>query len=89
MKHIAPYLKLLVIAVMLRFDGFGALAQTNPLPNIQWTRDVGNGPNVYGGAIAVDALRNTYTTGSFHGTGTIGGTNLVSHGGADIYLARA
>ena len=57
-------------------------------PDLLWSRGIGKDPDVYGGAITVDAAGNSYISGSFQGTGTFGTTTLISNGGLDIYLAK-
>ncbi len=42
----------------------------------------------YGQAIAVDSEGNSFITGYFEGTADFGGTELVSTGGSDIFIAK-
>ncbi|MDB6108712.1 MAG: hypothetical protein JWR69_462 [Pedosphaera sp.] len=58
------------------------------LPTFEWTRQATSTGVVMGGGIAVDTNGNIFVTGSFTGTADFGGTNLVSTGASDIFLAK-
>ena len=64
---------------IIKLDSFGV-----PL----WAKRYG-GPNGDAGtSIAVDASGNSYSTGYFQGTMTVGSTNLTSVGGRDIFIIK-
>ncbi len=54
----------------------------------QWSQRFGSTSNDYGRSVAVDPSGNVAVTGSFIGTVNLGGANLVSAGGADIFVAK-
>ena len=66
-----------------------ANAQT---PGFQWAKDMGGAAGSIGGSIAIDALGNVYTTGSFLGTVDFdpgaGTYNLTSTGYVDIFISK-
>ena len=49
---------------------------------------LGSTAHTYGSGIAVDPQRNTYASGWFTGTLALPGTNLVSRGGEDVFIAK-
>jgi Beta-propeller repeat len=62
-----------------KFDGLG---------NLLWARVPDKGYSQSGSGIAVDSLGNCYVTGSFSGTNTFAGTNLISRGSTDVLLLK-
>jgi hypothetical protein len=69
-------------------DGYVAKYATNGA--LIWIRQISgndtNGDVGYG--VATDASGNILVTGNFSGTASFGGTNLVSAGGRDMFLAK-
>jgi hypothetical protein len=55
-----------------------------------WVRQAGSASAEIeeGRGVALDTAGNVYVTGGFAGTASFGGTNLVSSGGLDIFLAK-
>jgi hypothetical protein len=53
-----------------------------------WARRFGAASSDIGYAIAVDASGNSYTTGYFQRSMTVGNTNLTSAGAADIFIIK-
>jgi hypothetical protein len=53
-----------------------------------WVRNAGAAGDDAGYGIALDPEGNSYVTGVFAGTASFGATNLVSQGGADIFVAK-
>ncbi len=53
-----------------------------------WSRRFGGTSDDYGYGVAVDGSGNVVVTGYFAGTVDFGGGNLVSAGGADIFVAK-
>jgi hypothetical protein len=65
------------------------LAKYTSAGQLLWARRAGGTGNFeYGLAIAFDPAGNLLVTGQFQGTATFSGTNLVSRGGIDIFLAK-
>jgi hypothetical protein len=56
--------------------------------NYQWSHAFGDAGESNTTAIGVDASDNVYITGQFNGTVNFGGTDLVSAGGYDAFLAK-
>jgi hypothetical protein len=54
----------------------------------QWSQRSGSIGNDYGCAVALDASGAPVLSGRFEGTVNFGGSNLVSAGGCDIFLAK-
>lgn len=59
-----------------------------PPPGFLWARKGGSQYNEVGSAVVVDAAGNIYAAGDFSFSANIGGSNLVSSGGLDIYVAK-
>ncbi|MDH4038706.1 MAG: SBBP repeat-containing protein [Candidatus Krumholzibacteria bacterium] len=53
-----------------------------------WSQRLGGTQDDYGLGVCVDATGYVCLTGYFHGTASLGGSNLVSAGSADIFVAR-
>ncbi|HEX6792126.1 MAG TPA: SBBP repeat-containing protein [Candidatus Krumholzibacteria bacterium] len=64
------------------------LAKYDVSGNHLWSRRMGGASYEYPGALALDGDANVYLTGYFAGTANIGGTNLPSAGGADVFCAQ-
>jgi hypothetical protein len=62
-----------------KFDGLG---------NLLWARGANKGTSQSGSGIAVDGFGNCFVTGSFNGTNTFAGTNLISRGNSDVLLLK-
>lgn len=60
--------------------------------NFVWAKKMGGAGNALGYSINVDFFGNSYTTGSFIGTGDFdpnaGITNLISAGGSDVFVEK-
>ena len=54
----------------------------------QWSQSLGGTTSDFGNAVAVDKSGNVFLAGSFTGTAAFGGSNLVSAGGSDAFLAK-
>ncbi len=66
----------------------GAESAHSLVPAHFWSQPYGSTGADYGYAIATDAAGNAFVTGYFSGTVSIGGFNLVSAGGLDIFIAK-
>jgi hypothetical protein len=58
------------------------------VPVHQWSQRFGDTATDWGNGVSVDASDNVIVTGTFNGTVNFGGGNLVSAGGADIFVAN-
>jgi hypothetical protein len=56
----------------------------NPL----WATRAGGATNDQGRAVVTDAAGDVFLTGHFRGTGTFGGSNIVSIGAEDVFLSK-
>ena len=56
--------------------------------NFLWAVQDGGGSTDEGRGIAVDDAGNSYTTGFFEGTATIGDSTFTSVGSRDIFIAK-
>lgn len=54
----------------------------------QWSFSYGSNSTDVGTGVVTDASRNVFLTGNFNSTINFGGSNLVSSGGNDVFLAR-
>lgn len=54
----------------------------------QWVKTFGSTGSDRCNSLAVDSSGNVFVTGYFNGTINMGGTNLVSSGGRDVFLAK-
>jgi len=54
----------------------------------QWSLGLGGLSDDLGAGIGTDASGDVYVTGRFQGTVNLGGGNLVSAGGADVFIAK-
>jgi len=68
------------------FDIFVAKLDSNG--NWLWSKNVGGTQNIFGYSIAVDAIGNSYVTGYFYYSTTLGSTTLTSNGGNDIFVTK-
>ena len=68
------------------FDSF--VAKYDHDGTLLWVRPAGGSGSDFGYGIAVDGSGNVIVTGHFTGTANFSGTNLVSAGGTDIFLAK-
>jgi len=73
----------LVLAALCLFTARGETA-----PGFLWARSGGGASNEVARAVAVDLSGNILVTGFFDGTMSLGGSNLVSSGLEDIFLAK-
>ncbi|MBC7862407.1 MAG: hypothetical protein IAF38_05485, partial [Bacteroidia bacterium] len=69
------------------------ISKTDAAGNFVWAKKIGNGTgNESSSGIAIDAAGDVYTTGHFYGTVDFdpgaGTTNLISAGGADVYVVK-
>ncbi len=64
------------------------MAKYNPAGAHVWSQRFGSTGNDIATSIFVDAIDRLVVTGSFNGTVSFGGANLVSVGSGDIFLAR-
>jgi hypothetical protein len=64
------------------------LAKYNPNGAYRWSQGFGDTGTDAGYSVAVDGAGNTLVTGFFAGTVNLGGSDLVSGGGNDIFLAK-
>lgn len=67
-------------------DGF--LMKMAPDGQVIWARLITGPDTTYASQVAVDAANNCYVSGLFYQSCAFGGTNLVSAGAADTYLAK-
>jgi hypothetical protein len=65
-----------------------AIEKTVGTPPWQWVKGGGGYAMDYGHDIGVDASRNSYVVGKFHGSAVFGSITLTSHGGWDIFVAK-
>lgn len=65
-----------------------ATVTLTPPPGFLWARKGGSQFNEVGSAVVVDKAGNIYVAGDFSFSANIGGSNLVSSGGLDIYVAK-
>jgi Beta-propeller repeat len=56
--------------------------------NLLWARSGGGTGKDWGWAVATDKSGNSFVTGYFSGTATFSGTQLISSGSMDIFLAK-
>jgi hypothetical protein len=56
--------------------------------NSLWTKSIGGTSEDVARSVAIDHLGNTYVTGYFKDTVSIGASNFISAGGTDIFLAK-
>lgn len=56
--------------------------------NVLWARSGGGTGSDWGWAVATDKSGNSFVTGYFSGTATFSGTQLISSGSMDMYLAK-
>ncbi|MEO5804693.1 MAG: SBBP repeat-containing protein, partial [Verrucomicrobiota bacterium] len=78
------YLFFVLFSVLLSATGLEA----GTPPEFLWAKGTGGSSDDYGNAVAVDSVGNSVQAGSFTGTGSFLGTNLVSSGVDDIYLFK-
>jgi hypothetical protein len=64
------------------------LAKVDSSGNLLWVKDFGGTTNEYANALTVDAVGNSYITGTFTGTVTFGPNTLVCSGGIDYFIAK-
>lgn len=69
-----------------RDDAF--LAKYSPAGQLIWVRQMGGTNFDASRGVAVDSTGNCYTTGSFQGAASFGGTNLTAFGNSDIFVAK-
>lgn len=80
----------LLIGALLLFTGLNAWAQ---VPGVTWATGgsvpgKNYGRQAQGNGVATDAAGNTYVTGIFRDTLTLGSTRLISTGDYDVYVAK-
>jgi len=66
-------------AFMVKYDNSG---------NVLWAQSAGGADWDHGSGNAVDGFGNSYVTGSFRGTMTLGSSVLASAGSTDVYLVK-
>ncbi|MDB6024271.1 MAG: hypothetical protein JWM68_494, partial [Verrucomicrobiales bacterium] len=64
------------------------LAKYSPTGTLLWINQAGGAGVEIGRAVAVDAAGNSFVTGNFQSTISIGNTNLTSAGSDDVFLAK-
>jgi parallel beta-helix repeat protein len=64
------------------------LAKYNPSGNLIWVKQYGAAGTEGVKSITVDSSGNIFVAGSIYGTANLGGSNLVSAGDADAFLAK-
>jgi FlgD Ig-like domain/Beta-propeller repeat len=64
------------------------LAKYNTTGVHQWSQRFGGIQDDFGNGVAVDGSGNVFTTGQFQDTANFGGSNLVSAGLLDVYMAK-
>ncbi len=65
-----------------------ATVTLTPPPGFLWARKNGSQFSEAGNAVVADAAGNVYVVGDFLNGANIGGSNFVSSGGLDIYVAK-
>ena len=64
------------------------IAKYDASGNVLWAKKGGGTSTDRGNGIAVDGIGNSYVTGSFAASATIGTTVLTSSGSADVFIAK-
>jgi hypothetical protein len=64
------------------------VAKVDANGNWKWAANAGGISNDYGNGVAIDDAGNTYITGYFKDTATLGSQTLISYGDRDIFLAK-
>jgi len=78
---------LIALIVLLAF--LGVVQPARALTGLTaWSQRFGSALDDAGYAVATDASGNVYVTGNFSGTVNFGGSNLVSAGDPDVFLAK-
>src|SRR5678816_4410899 len=78
----------LVVCFAILGNLVAATAASAQAPVHFWSQRFGANPDDIGYAVAVDGSGNVVMTGYFNGTVNFGGSNLVSSGGNDIFVAK-
>jgi hypothetical protein len=78
----------LVVCFAILGNLVAATAASAQAPVHFWSQRFGANPDDVGYAVAVDGSGNVVMTGYFNGTVNFGGSNLVSSGGNDIFVAK-
>jgi hypothetical protein len=76
------------LIVFIAISHGAATAVVAQSPSARWGRGVGGVDDEYGWSVASDAARHIYVTGYFSALAAFGPTNLTSHGGHEIFLAK-
>ncbi|MBI1763989.1 MAG: putative Ig domain-containing protein [Acidobacteria bacterium] len=67
-------------------DGF--VVKYDTAGTFQWAQKIGGTLDDFAQGLGADPAGNTYVTGKFTGTMTVGSTTLTSNGGADVFIAK-
>ena len=82
-------MRTLIALIVLLATFLGVVPTARALTGLTaWSQRFGSTLDDGGYSVATDGLGNVYVTGTFTGTVNFGGSNLVSAGGLDIFLAK-
>lgn len=77
-----------VLVCLLTISSLFAFSSVSAVPVHQWSTCFGGAGNNSGFDVAVDGSGNAVVVGSFLGAMNVGGQDLVSAGGSDVFLAK-
>src|SRR5688572_12003928 len=82
-------MRTLIALIVLLFTFLGIVQPVRALTGLTaWSQRFGSALDDVGYSVATDASGNVYVTGNFAGTVNFGGSNLVSVGDPDIFIAK-